>query len=387
MTSLLRPDASEKAKNKALIEADNNRRWMEAIIDNLVDGIITFGEQGIIEMINPAGAYIFGYERQELVGKRVNLLLPNLEDDADDKTLAEFLDHVSNLGDEIEGQRKDGSRFPMYFAVSTIHLDNRRLYSAIIQDFTERKFLESQLWDKQRLNLELDKERELRNLKNHFISMMSHDLKTPLAAIRLANSMLRQYGDRATPEEKRESYDAIDQQVEYLTELVNDVMTISRTDFTGAELSREVVDLETYCRDVIEEIQLGYRMQCCLDFIGTDQRVEVWIDKKLMRRSLTNLLTNAIKYSPPNSPVMLEVAYTATEALIYIRDQGIGIPEADLKRLFEPFQRASNVGNITGTGLGLAITKQAIDLHGGTITVESKLNEGTTFTIRLPLKV
>ncbi len=101
-TSLRRPADSKKDKTKAAQEAENNRRWMEAIIDNLVDGIITFGEHGIIEMINPAGAYIFGYERHELVGKRINLLLPNLADDADDKTLAEFLDHVSNLGDEIE---------------------------------------------------------------------------------------------------------------------------------------------------------------------------------------------------------------------------------------------------------------------------------------------
>lgn len=385
-TSLLSPTEPGKGKDKALIDADNNRRWMEAIIDNLVDGIITFGDHGIIELINPAGAYIFGYERYELVGKRINLLLPSLADDADDAVLAEFLEHISALGDEIEGQRKDGSRFPMYFAVSTIKQDNRRLYSAIIQDFTERKFLETQLWEKQRLNLELDKERELRNLKNHFISMMSHDLKTPLAAIRLANSMLRQYGDRATEAEKRESYDAIDQQVEYLTELVNDVMTISRTDFTGAELNREVVDLETYCRDVIEELQLGYRMQCCLEFIGTDRRMEASIDKKLIRRALTNLLTNAIKYSTPDSPVTLELARNADEAIIYVRDQGMGIPEADMKGLFEPFQRGSNVGLIAGTGLGLAITKQAIDLHGGTISVESTLNVGTTFTIRLPLK-
>lgn len=369
------------------IEARDQQRWLKAILDNLVDGIIVFDERGRIDSINPAGAYIFGYEREELLGQPIARLLPTLPETPSWRELRDFLDHLSQLGDEVEGRRKDGSIFPMYFAVSRINLDDRRIYAAIIQDFTERKFLEAQLWDKERLNLELEKERELRDLKNRFISMMSHDLKTPLAAIRLANSMLRQYGERASEAEKRESYDAIDQQVDYLTELINDVMTISRTDFTGAELTLEAVDLETYCRDIIEEMQLAHRMQCCLEFSGTNARVEAQIDKRLIRRAITNLLSNAIKYSPaPMSPVRLELRVVDDHALIRVSDQGIGIPEDDMKRLFEPFHRAANVGAISGTGLGLAITKQAVDLHGGTIRVESELGKGTTFTIDLPLK-
>lgn len=369
------------------IEARDQQRWLKAILDNLVDGIVVFDERGQIDSINPAGAYIFGYEREELLGAPIARLLPALTAAPSWRELRDFLDHISQLGDEIEGRRRDGSIFPMYFAVSKINLDDRRIYAAIIQDFTERKFLEAQLWDKERLNLELEKERELRDLKNRFISMMSHDLKTPLASIRLANSLLRDYGDRASEADKRESYDAIDQQVEYLTDLVNDVMTISRTDFTGAELTLETVDLETYCRDIIEEMQLANRMQCCLEFSGTNERVEIEIDKRLIRRAVTNLLTNAIKYSPsPMSPVCLELRVQEGHALIRVSDKGIGIPEDDLRRLFEPFHRASNVGSISGTGLGLAITKQAVDLHGGTIRVESKLGEGTTFTIDLPLK-
>lgn len=367
------------------LEARNNQRWVEAIIDNLVDGVMAFNEHGKIISLNPAGSYIFGYERSEILGKNVGILLPTLPDEIDDEVLAEFVERVSGLGDEIEGRRKDGSIFPMYFALSRVNFDETRLYTVIIQDFTERKYFEAQLWDKQLLNLELEKARDLRDLKNSFISMMSHDLKTPLAAIRLANSMLRQYGDRATEAEKRESYDAIDQQVEYLTELVNDVMAISRTDFSGTELNLELVDLVTYCRDVIEELQLAYRMQCCLDYVGPDNRLEARIDKKLMRRALTNLLSNSIKYSGPDSPVTLELNHQNSDAIITIRDHGIGIPPEDLKHMFEPFHRASNVGKIAGTGLGLAITKQAVDLHGGTIVAESTVNVGTTFTINLPL--
>ncbi|MEZ4668427.1 MAG: PAS domain-containing sensor histidine kinase [Anaerolineae bacterium] len=365
-------------------ELHDSKRWLEAVLDNLVDGVITFDEQGIIQSLNRAGAYIFGYEQGAAVGLDIRALLVGLEADSSDEELAAFLRRVSSLGDEMEGRRSDGSPFSMYLSVNSLSHDQQQFYSAVIQDFTERKFLESEVWEKERLRLALEKERELRDLKNSFISMMSHDLKTPLAAIRLANSMLRNYGDRSSEEEKRESYDAIDQQVAYLSELINDVMTISRSDFTGAELERSLIDVETYCRDIIEALQLTYRMQRIINFVGTDRRVEADIDTKLMRRAITNLLTNAIKYSPNGKPVTLELTCHDQQVLIKVMDEGIGIPPSDLTGLFEPFKRASNVGGIQGTGLGLAIAKQAVELHGGSIRVESTLGAGTAFIITLP---
>lgn len=227
---------------------------------------------------------------------------------------------------------------------------------------------------------------ELREQRSRFISVLSHELRTPLGAIQLANSMLRSYGDRLTDEEKRESYDTIDTQVEQLAEIIHDVTTISRTDFTGVEFEPEIVDLETYLRDIIEEFELAYRMQCCIEFVGTGRRVEAPVDRKLLRRAITNLLTNAIKYSPPETPIEITLMVEGDEAVVLVRDHGIGIPEEDLEHLFQPFQRASNVGQIQGTGLGLAITQQAVEQHGGTISVDSHVGEGTTFIVRLPLK-
>jgi two-component system sensor kinase FixL len=372
----------DNAVKRAQIELEENKQRLEAILENLVDGIITFDENGVIESLNSAAAYIFGYDRAELAGQNVRALVPAL---SASPSVVEFVDHISSLGDELEGQRKDGTLFPMYFAISQFYVGGKRLFTAIIQDFTERKYFESQLWDKQRLNIALDKERELRDLKNRFISMMSHELRTPLAAIRLANDMLKMYGDELTSEEKWDSYETIDQQVDYLNEMVGDVMTISRADFTGAEFESERIDLETYCRDVIEEISLAYQMQRRIDFSGTNTRVEADVDPKLLRHALTNLITNAIKYSPEDKPIKISLEVIDNNAIIRVSDQGIGIPEDDLKHLFEPFHRAANVGNIQGTGLGLAIAKQAIELHGGSIAVESTLNRGTTFIVRLPL--
>ncbi len=365
-------------------ELETSKRLLQAILDNLVDGILTFNEKGEIQSVNRAGAYIFGYSPDEMIGQNIRDLIPSLADQNENGSLKVLLEQLNGLGDELEGQRKDGSKFPIYFSTNEVNLDHHKLYTAIIQDFTERKFMETQVWDKERLNIELEKERELRDVKNRFISMMSHDLKTPLSAIRLASSMLRNYGDRSSPEEKQETYDTIDQQVEHLTEMINDVMTISRQDFTGAELDRQIIDLETYCRDIIEELQLAYRMKRTLNFSGTERRIEALIDIKVMRRALMNLLTNAIKYSPEGKPVNMELAYADCQAIIKVSDQGIGIPKEDLPRLFEPFNRATNVGSIQGTGLGLAIAKQAVELHGGTISVESDVGKGTTFIITLP---
>ncbi|MEP6985859.1 MAG: PAS domain S-box protein, partial [Chloroflexota bacterium] len=181
-------------------ELETSKQLLEAILDNLVDGILTFDEKGVIQLVNRAGVYIFGYEDDELIGQNIRILIPSLANDASQKELKELLKQVSGLGDELEGQRKDGRIFPMYFAVSEVNLDHQKVYTAIIQDFTERKFMEAQVWEKERLNIELEKERGLRDVKNSFISMMSHDLKTPLAAIRLASSMLRNYGDRSSAE-------------------------------------------------------------------------------------------------------------------------------------------------------------------------------------------
>lgn len=365
-------------------ELADSKRWLEAILDSLVDGIITFNPQGCIESGNRAAGVIFGYEQHELEGLHVRDLLADFDQESTDADLDTLLRRTSGLGDDLFGRRKDNTTFPMYFAASRVTMDGRSVYTAIIQDFTERKFLEEQLWDKELINIELEKERELREIKNRFISMFSHDLKTPLASIRLASSMLRNYGDRSTPEEKIESYDTIDQQVEYLTELINDVITISRADFTGAELNTEPVDLETYLRNILEELQHTYNRRRLLIYKGIERRIEAQIDRKLMRRALINLLTNALKYSPDDTSVTLELQFADRLAWIRVIDQGIGIPEEDQPRLFEPFNRASNVGGIPGTGLGLAITRQAVDLHHGSIRVESQLGKGTTFTILLP---
>jgi signal transduction histidine kinase len=162
------------------------------------------------------------------------------------------------------------------------------------------------------------------------------------------------------------------------------VLQLSRIQSGRLEFNPVTIDLDSLCRSVIDEFES--RSDIAHEFIYRhDERVhEVQLDKKLMRQVINNLASNAVKYSPEGKQIFVSLDYAETSVVLSVRDEGIGIPEADLRHLFEPFHRASNVGTISGTGLGLAITKEAVELHGGTIHVETQLGTGTTFTVTIP---
>lgn len=361
------------------IQLEESKTRIQAILDNVVDGIITVDDRGVIEMVNPAAAQIFGYSLPELTGMEIKALFPHK------RALKDLLADEQRMGHETTGQRKDGSQFPMYVAFSQMRMGNRTMYTGIVQDITVRKQMEAELLEKERLGVALEKERELRLLKDRFISVMSHELRTPLASIQLASDMLRKYGDRSSEDEKQESLETIELQVKHLAEMVKDVLTISKTEFLAQDMQLEVFDLETYLRDIIEELGRTYRRTHHLSFTGVERRVEARIDRKLLRHAFVNLLTNAIKYSPEGCEVCLKLRLEDHQAIIDVVDQGIGIPQEDLPRLFDAFHRAGNVEQYQGTGLGLAIAKQAVELHNGQISVASQLGVGTVFTVRLPL--
>lgn len=369
------------------VQLAESRAYTQAVLDNVVDGIITVDKNGRIETINPAAGQIFGYEPDELIGQKIKKLVAGQYRYSKNGFMVDFAVDIRRLGHEITGQRKDGSLFPMYIAMSHMRIGNRDLYTGIVQDITERKRLEAEVLEKERLSIALDKEHELRLLKDRFISIMSHELRTPLASIQLASDMLKKYGDRATEAEKQESIEAIETQVQHLSELVKDVLTISKTEFVSQELDLEIYDLETYLRDIIEELEWTHRKTHRLVFKGVNRRVEVRMDRKLMRHAVLNLLTNAIKYSPDGGEVYVSLKCIGGEVIVRVSDHGIGIPPDDLPRLFEAFHRAGNVESFQGTGLGLAIAKQAVEAHSGSIEVESQIGVGTTFTIRLPLVI
>ncbi|MFN8361166.1 MAG: PAS domain-containing protein [Candidatus Kapaibacterium sp.] len=245
-------------------------------------------------------------------------------------------------------------------------------------NITDRKKAEKEIADA------LSRQQELNELKSRFVSMISHEFRTPLSTILSSAQLLEKYWDTFTEEKRKKHFPKIEIAVSRMTALLDDVLFIGRTDSNKAVFSPKLLNIKSYCLDVIEEVSMsGYGTdRVDFEFEGTGE--EVLADDKLLRHILVNLLSNALKYSPKSEQVDFTVHTMAESMRFQVRDRGIGIPADDQTRLFEVFHRASNVGTVHGTGLGLSIVKRSVDIHGGTITVESTEGAGTTFTVELP---
>lgn len=364
------------------LELEESRKRIEAILNNVANGIVSISARGKLESINPAAANIFGYSKDALIGEPLGVLMAEPYRSLPPRRLMETLNEERNR--ELIGQRRDGSQFPMFIAISEIHHGNRRFYTGIIHDLTERKRMEAEIFEKERLALELEKERELREFKSRFIGLMSHELRTPLSSIMLSSDLLKLYGDRVPLHEKQQYLENINTQVEYLTTLVRDMVAMSNADVNQVNFSPKRADLVALCEQIIDEYRMAYRETHDLRLETCAPRLQAFIDIKLMRQVLNNLIANSIKYSAHGSQVVLSLELDGEIVVIRVSDNGIGIPPEDIPLLFEPFHRARNVQNLPGTGLGLAVVKQSIDLHRGEITVDSQPDVGTVFTIRLP---
>ncbi|WP_449658070.1 PAS domain S-box protein [Atlanticothrix silvestris] len=248
-----------------------------------------------------------------------------------------------------------------------------------LAEITDRKQLE------QELRVALEKEKELGELKSRFVSMTSHEFRTPLSTILSSSELLEHYRQKWTEEKQLTHLHRIQTAVKRMTDMLNDVLIIGKVEAGRLEFRPKSLDLVAYCRHLVAETQLNLNNQRVTKFISQDESVSCCMDDKLLEHILGNLLSNAIKYSPANSAVEFTLTCQNGQAIFEIQDWGIGIPPEDLPRLFESFYRAHNVGNILGTGLGLAIVKRCVDIHQGTIFVTSTLGVSTLFTVTLPL--
>jgi len=246
-------------------------------------------------------------------------------------------------------------------------------------DITQRKQLEVEL------RSALEKEKELNELKSRFISMTSHEFRTPLSTILSSAELLEHYRHKWAEEKQLTHLHRIQTAVKHMTEMLDDVLVIARAEAGRLDFRPTPLDLVEYCLDMVEELQLNVNNQHAIAFSTQHQSMPCCMDEKLLGHILSNLLSNAIKYSPTGSNVNFTLTCQPRQAIFEIRDQGIGIPPEDLSCLFESFHRATNVGNIQGTGLGLAIVKKCVDTHQGEIAVTSQVGVGTTLTVTLPL--
>ena len=235
------------------------------------------------------------------------------------------------------------------------------------------------------LNQALSEEKELNQLKSRFVSIVSHEFRNPLNSISGTAQILDAYGDKLSSEKKAEVLNQLQRNVAKMTALLDDVLIISRKDLGKLPFNPASLQLELFCHSSIGEIQTIFNYKQQINLVYQAHSTTFNLDHKLLHHILTNLLANACKYSPKNSIINFDVFSQGSEIVFKISDRGIGIPPQDIPKLFDTFYRASNSEGFSGTGLGLAIAKNYVEIHRGTISVESELNVGTTFTVTIPI--
>jgi PAS domain S-box-containing protein len=343
-------------------------------------GLAIYNPDEQITYVNDRFCELLGYTRTELTGARSYDFVDPVEIQKLDAQVARRrLAESSSY--EIIVRRKDGQPRNLLVAGSPL-LDKNGVYIgsvAVTTDITPQKQAEATL------RQALSKEKELGELKSRFISMASHEFRTPLATILALTETIIAYRTRLSETQVDQRLHKICEQVAHLKSIMEDVLLLAQMQARRGEFTPTMVDLDLLCRTIVDEFESQPEIGHRLLYSCHNHQPAVRLDGKLLRRIISNLLTNGIKYSPVDKNISLTLEFTAAAVILQVCDEGIGIPKADQSHLFEPFHRATNVGTISGTGLGLVITKEAVALHNGTIEVESRVGVGTTFTVTLPI--
>ncbi len=390
-------------------------KLLNAIIENAIDGIITIDEFGIIEHINPSALALFGYDRAEVTGKNVSMLMPLPYKSQHDQYLANYRNtgerQIIGLGREVLGQRKDGVTFPFRLGVSEVKFSDRRIFTGFVHDLSRQKEdelkiksyteeLEQKIKErtqdlirtineletaKEHVSALFEKERELSQLKTRFVSMASHEFRTPLSGIQLSASLIDKYAYRQDLSNVEKHTQKIKNSISNLTTILNDFLSLEKLEAGKIQSSVAWFDIIFFAEEIVEEMQLVSKQNQLIIFEHSGTTAQVFLDQNLLKNCIINLITNAIKYSGENTMIQFNTVLTANQLIVEIKDNGIGIPKEEEVNLFEPFFRAHNTGDIPGTGLGLNIVKRYVGLMNGTVKCETEQHKGTTFKLNFNL--
>jgi PAS domain S-box-containing protein len=393
---------------------------LDALFKHATEGIVVVNKMGAIVMLNPKALELFGYNDRELVHQKIEVLIPSRLSKTHGHNRDTYFDapKARGMGGALDlfARRKDGSEFPVEVSLSPFSTSEGEFVVSFVIDITQRKKSENIIKEAnleiQKLNSELEervnqrtnelamaiqkietsqeevmralkKEKELNNMKSQFVTIASHEFRTPLATILSSASLIGRYSKTEEEDKRQKHVQRIKSAVTNLTEILNDFLSIGKLEegrvhsvpvnTNLAEFTQGLIDeIRGLCKEG-QQIQFSYPMQ-----------TETWIDKQLLRNVLFNLLSNAIKYSEAGKTIWLNMESDAKHISIRINDQGIGIPASDHAHIFDRFFRAKNAGTAQGTGLGLNIVQNYVGLMNGEISFTSEMGKGTTFTINLP---
>lgn len=359
----------------------NSKKYNDQIIASMTDVLLVTTQSGLIKTVNKSIETIFGYTQKELIEQPITKLIPEENFLQKVKKISPLTPHNFLKNIEVIARKKNNELIPMSFSCSAIQTEVEGL-----QNFV---YVGREIPQQKRTEVDLKKpflgKKELQALKSDCISLASYELPSSLNSIFSTAELLKNYGHQLTNEQKNKYYHFLEATVKKMTTVLDNILLVSKAEIGKLEFNPTPLDLILFCSDLVNKIQLSigknHKITCAYAGICSN----TYLDEKLLTYILHNLLTNAIKYSPIHSTILLNCCCADGQVNFEIKDQGIGIPAKDQEQLFELFHRAKNVGNIPGIGLGLAIVQKAVKIHGGRITVNSEVGVGTIFKITLPL--
>jgi len=333
---------------------------------------------GAYVLANDAFVNWLGVSRETVIG-RTSVEFAMWEDPQDRDACLEVMRTVGSIRHrECRWRNHRGETLTMLLSAETIQLRKEAHVLFFALDITQRKRAEGELLKA------LAREKELSQLKSNFVSMVSHEFRTPLGIIQSSAELLRDFHARMQPVEREEQLESVSRNARRMAGMMEEVLVLSRLDAGKLDFQPADLDLNSFYRRIVDEVLSATNRRCTIELTLNSIPIEARVDERLLSHIFTNLLSNAVKYSAAGTAVHFVVAREGRDAVCVIRDRGIGIPEEDRPHLFSAFHRGANVGTRPGTGLGLLLVKRCADLHGGKVQVESQLGQGTNVTVRFP---
>jgi PAS domain S-box-containing protein len=328
---------------------------------------------------NDAFVNRLGYSLEEVLG-RTSAEFGMWESPAERDWAWETMRKVGSIRQkECRWLNRRGEPFTILLSAEIIKFNDAPHILSLALDITQRKRAEEEL-----LNT-LERERELSQLKSNFVSMVSHEFRTPLGIIQSSTELLRDFFHKMQPGEREEQLESIVRNTRRMAGMMEEILVLSRLDAGGLDFQPAAHDLARLCRRIVDEVLSTTSRRCAIELSLRGVPSQAQVDERLLAHIFTNLLSNAVKYSEPATTVRFAIERDGLDAVCLVRDRGIGISEEDQQQLFKAFHRGSNVGTRPGTGLGLVVVRRCAELHGGNVEITSKVGEGTTVLVRLPL--
>ena len=393
----------------------------QILTEAISEGIVVVNDQQIIVTTNQSLDNLFGYEKDELIGKPLNILIPKEYHSKHTDHFTDFMSESSKRkmghGRNLFGVKKDGTKFPVEAGLNPFDIYGKPYVMALIIDISVRRAqeeeiqalnteLEGKVTDRtkelkksiRRLEEEIDrrkkaenkikeslrKERELSDLKTKFLSLVSHEFKTPLSGIITSAILVGKYTESEQQEKREKHIKTIQNKVKYLNNILDDFLSIERLESGKVNYKYSVFPISKVINEVIYGANMLLKEGQVINYPMNIDGIVVDFDEKILELTLTNLINNAIKYSPENTTIDLRVSEKDNDLVIAIEDEGMGIPKKEQKFIFNRYFRAGNALLNQGTGIGLNIVKNHLENLDGTITFTSEENKGSTFTVTIP---